>query len=120
MGPKGNKGDPGARGPAGAQGPAGPVGPQGPAGPGRGGPPRVVQQEFTIASLAREQVLKSPVCPSGTRIVGGGYAQVGTWSGALEKVAEYPLVQENRYLLGVNSVSPSEVTLTVFGVCQPS
>ncbi|MFI1796315.1 hypothetical protein ACH427_02990 [Streptomyces sp. NPDC020379] len=102
----------------GPQGPVGPAGPRG--GPGGGGPPRIVQQEFTVASLAREQVLKSPVCPSGTRIVGGGYAQVGTWAGALEKVAEYPLVAENRYLLGVNSVSPSDVTLRVFGVCQPS
>ncbi|MEU5426500.1 hypothetical protein AB0H73_12955 [Streptomyces olivoreticuli] len=70
--------------------------------------------------MAREQVLKSPVCPSGTRIIGGGYAQVGNWSGVMEKIAEHPVAEENRYLVGVNSVSPTAVTLKVFGVCQPS
>ncbi|MGW1076273.1 hypothetical protein [Streptomyces sp. NPDC002537] len=82
--------------------------------------PQIVQQDFTVAPLAREQVLKSPVCPMGTRIVGGGFEQVGNWSGAVERYAEYPGLGENQYLVGVNSVSPSSVTLRVFGVCQPS
>ncbi|RLV10110.1 hypothetical protein CTZ27_02435 [Streptomyces griseocarneus] len=120
MGPKGNKGDTGAPGPAGGPpGPPGPPGPQGPKGDSAGNA-QIVQQDYTIAPLAREQLLKSPVCPAGSKIISGGFAQTGTWQGAVEPYAEYPSAGDNQYLVGVNSVSPTEVTMRVFGVCLPS
>ncbi|WP_223268117.1 hypothetical protein [Streptosporangium nondiastaticum] len=69
--------------------------------------------------LSRDQQLRSPVCPAGTQIVGGGYFQPGSRTGALEKLDAYPSVVENAYLVGVNNTSPSAVDLRVFAICQP-
>jgi hypothetical protein len=103
IGPTGPQGPAGDRGPTGPQGPAGgvgAVGPTGPAGPvgatgGKGatGPAGPAGAPFTPTSCTN--VLGTPVtptslltsvtatCPSGTRVVGGGYT-LGSWSSAAE------------------------------------
>ncbi|MGK5549796.1 hypothetical protein ACSNOH_34515 [Streptomyces sp. URMC 127] len=68
---------------------------------------------------SRDQQLRSPVCPAGTQIIGGGYLQPGSRTGALEKLDAYPSVIENVFLVAVNNTSPDCVDLRVFAVCQP-
>lgn len=120
MGPVGPRGETGAPGPAGPEGPAGPAGPTGPQGiPGATGLPLTVVQDHSVPPLSRDQQLRSPVCPAGTQIVGGGYFQPGSRTGALEKLDAYPSVVENAYLVGVNNTSPSAIDLRVFAICQP-
>ncbi|MGW1198886.1 hypothetical protein ACWD4B_24080 [Streptomyces sp. NPDC002536] len=88
----------------------------------------LVQQEFTVPGTAargpapagQRIVLKSPPCPADSRIVSGGYFQVGSWDGTLQKIDSYPSFEENLYLVGVNNTSPTAVTLRVYGVCLPT
>ncbi|WP_344019920.1 hypothetical protein [Streptomyces luteireticuli] len=120
-GAAGSRGDNGAPGPRGETGPAGPQGPPGP--PGPPGEPRplglhTVERDYTVPALAKSQLLSSPPCPAGTRIIGGGYTQPGNRDqGGIEKLDAYPSARDNSYLVSVNSTSPTAVQMKVFGVC---
>lgn len=118
MGPTGPSGPAGATGPAGPPGPAGPMGPPGPAGQApRPLELRTVAQDYTVAPLARQQALSSPACPTGMRIIGGGYIQSGDRDRGIEKLDAYPVAGANHYLVTVNNTSPTAVEMKVFGVC---
>ncbi|WP_144440758.1 hypothetical protein [Streptomyces roseifaciens] len=109
--------------PTGAIKPTGPVGPAGSTGlpgvPGASGRMQVVAQDYTVPPMSLRQLLRSPTCPDGTRIAGGGYFQPGGRIGGVETVDAYPSVTGNVYLVGVNNTSPAAVDLRVFAVCQP-
>ncbi|MDG4534954.1 hypothetical protein [Streptomyces sp. AV19] len=79
---------------------------------------RTVERDYTVPALARSQLLSSPSCPAGTRIIGGGYAQPGNRDqGGIEKLDAYPSGRDNFYLVSVNNTSPTAVEMKVFGVC---
>ncbi|MFE5873061.1 hypothetical protein ACFQ6V_31025 [Streptomyces roseifaciens] len=109
--------------PTGATKPTKPVRPTGSTGlpdvPGAPGRMQTVAQDYTIPPMSLRQLLRSPTCPDGTRIAGGGYFQPGGRIGGVETVDAYPSVTGNVYLVGVNNTSPAAVTLRVFAVCQP-
>ncbi len=87
-GPRGIPGPQGSAGPAGTAGPAGAPGPQGDPGPvGASGLAGVEIVTATQTLYARTTSGGNPssaaqaVCPSGKRVIGGGYAQAYTGSG---------------------------------------
>ncbi|MGK5731191.1 hypothetical protein ACSNOG_16770, partial [Streptomyces sp. URMC 124] len=100
-----------------------PVGPGGTMGlpnvPGAAGRMQTVARDYTVPAMSLRQLLRSPTCPDGTRIAGGGYFQPGGRIGGVETVDAYPSVTGNVYLVGVNNTSPAAVDLRVFAVCQP-
>ncbi|GGX63496.1 hypothetical protein [Streptomyces hiroshimensis] len=115
--------------PAGAARPTPPAKPAGAAGqaapailpdvPGAAGRMQAVARDYTVPPRSLRQLLRSPTCPDGTRIAGGGYFQPGGRIGGVETVDAYPSVTGNVYLVGVNNTSPTAVGLRVFAVCQP-
>ncbi|MEU1816217.1 hypothetical protein ABZ543_13610 [Streptomyces roseifaciens] len=109
--------------PTGATKPTKPVRPTGSTGlpdvPGASGRMQTVAQDYTVPPMSLRQLLRSPTCPDGTRIAGGGYFQPGGRIGGVETVDAYPSVTGNVYLVGVNNTSPAAVNLRVFAVCQP-
>ncbi|MFF7729495.1 hypothetical protein [Streptomyces sp. NPDC008001] len=120
-GPGGQQGSGHGR-PGGAKGSKGSKGgprPSAPQGVPAAGSPVTVVQDHSVPPLSLDQHLRSPACPPGTRIIGGGYFQPGSRIGGLEKLDAYPSVTENVYVVGVNNTSPTAIDLRVFAICQP-
>jgi hypothetical protein len=70
--PRGARGPAGATGAAGPAGPAGPAGAAGPAGPS-GASSTFVSHKVTVAGVAGSFTVVTSVCPSGTKVVSGGF-----------------------------------------------
>jgi hypothetical protein len=71
--PRGARGPAGPAGAAGAAGPTGPAGPAGPAGSG-GAAATYTVHKVTVAGSAGSFTVATTVCPSGSKLVSGGFA----------------------------------------------
>ena len=129
QGPAGPQGLPGPQGATGATGPQGPAGPQGPTGPqgpqglqGIQGPPGLSAQQVTSSALspvnflANEQKTFDIACPTGKRVLGGGYEMVA--NDTVVPISSHPSSQTAWRVVVRNSQGVgSSVQFRIYAVC---
>jgi hypothetical protein len=136
-GPRGPRGPAGPRGPKGATGHTGPKGSNGLPGPkgatgatgveGATGasvpvsPPQYVQSALQ-ASGTTSATFHSPACPTGTKVVGGGYLQSGGVSdlGLPHVHGSFPDTTGNRWAVTSHPGGDALWQTTVYAVCAVS
>jgi len=121
-GPQGPQGDPGPQGPAGPAGPQGPQGPIGPAGPSDSQVLAAVSGTSAAGLNAGESYSLTGTCPSGKRILGGGFTYSVSTAGQTNRVSvdSYPSAADAwtvTILVNQNLGAAVTITLSVYAVC---
>ena len=115
----------GDSGPVGPTGPPGPTGSQGPIGSqGPGGPPGV--SNLGIVSVAAPvpasgpdgngQVTVRADCPTGKKVIGGGYAITGDIPGAATAYRSFPS-DDVSWTVAVNNTYVQSQTVNAYAIC---
>src|SRR4030095_13962507 len=118
-GPAGPEGPTGPTGPTGATGPTGPTGPQGPKGD-KGDPGTSVYQIVStglvpVPVVANGTATMSVTCPSGKRVLGGGYESSTVF--VLHPVASYPATVDSWKVTLRLSQDAATIQFRVYAVC---
>ncbi|MFD9636441.1 hypothetical protein [Streptomyces violascens] len=125
-GPKGDTGPAGAAGPKGDTGDTGQTGPAGPTGPkGDTGPPGPTRDPITLTSANQSlpkdtsQSFNGPACPTGSKVIGGGFYQSNTPSDAL-LLSSNPDPAGNLWQVWLKTPpTASDNTVKVYTICLP-
>jgi len=117
---EGDSGPTGPEGPAGSQGPIGSQGPGGPPGVSNLG---IVSASATIPGATPSDTIPGQIqltvrvdCPTGKKIMGGGYSSTGDRPDAVQVYRSFPSDDASWSITANNSyVGPS--TITAFAIC---
>lgn len=127
-GPQGPQGDPGGQGPEGpqgpqgSQGPQGNQGPQGPAGPSDSQVLAAVSGTSAAGLNAGQSYSLTSTCPSGKKILGGGWTYTVSTAGQTDRVSvdSYPSAADAWVVtirVNQNLGAAVTITLSVYAVC---